>query len=322
LADSVTAQVPAVVAVHPARVLLVIAEPTTATDDVKATVCARPIESGRHRQSCTEQVTLHAAGAAVDRLPFAVRSLLIGDLPTNLWWASIQPPPMAGAMLHELAEHAQQIIFDSIGWQEPARAVALTAPWLDQIEHDRTSTHWRVASDLNWRRLKYWRRLLAQALDPNSAPGAIETIREVLIEHGPHAVVQAWELASWLAQRLGWRVLTGRVQPGVELGWRFQAEHGDLRVRIKRWEQGPPEIRHVRIACTLDDKPAALNCYVESEQRLAVHHEGEEKAARTLSVPPLSLAELVARQLSDREHDPIYQQSMAVAQILARSLLR
>ena len=43
---------------------------------------------------CTEQVTLEAGGAAVEHLPFAVRALLIGDLPTNLWWAAPIPPPV------------------------------------------------------------------------------------------------------------------------------------------------------------------------------------------------------------------------------------
>src|SRR5205823_6176174 len=166
-------------------------------------------------------VTLRAGGSAVDRLPFVVRTLSIGDLPTNLWWAAAQPPALAGPLLYDLAEHAQQIIYDSIGWSDPARGVAATSAWLNQIERSAAGSRWRVASDLNWRRLKYWRRLVAQALDPASAPGAAESVTEILVEHGPHAVVQAWELGSWLARRLGWMVRGGRVQPGVEIAWQF-----------------------------------------------------------------------------------------------------
>ena len=66
-------------------------------------------------------MTISAPPAQVDRLPFAVRALVIGDLPTNLWWASNQPPPLAGSLLYELAENAQQIIYDSLGWPDPAR---------------------------------------------------------------------------------------------------------------------------------------------------------------------------------------------------------
>ena len=106
----------------------------------------------------------------------------------------------------DLAENAQQIIYDSIGWTEPARGVLATCAWLPKFERRGKRGPWRVASDLNWRRLKFWRRMLSQALDPNTAPTALDNVREVLVEHGPHAVIQAWELVSWLSSRLGWKV--------------------------------------------------------------------------------------------------------------------
>ena len=195
-----------------------------------------------------------------------MRALLIGDLPTNLWWATPQPPPLAGAMLHELSEHAQQIIYDSIGWLEPARGVAATGAWLRRMEQGHGP--WRVASDLNWRRLKYWRRLLAQAFDGDAA--AAQTITEVLVEHGPHAVVQAWEIVSWLAARLDWHIEEGRVEPGVEISWRFAAARGRVQVRIRRLSEGPPEIRRLVIACRTKEKPAALNLVVQDEHHLAL----------------------------------------------------
>jgi glucose-6-phosphate dehydrogenase assembly protein OpcA len=247
---------------------------------------------------------------------------LIGDLPINLWWAAPQPPPLAGHLLYELAENAQQIMYDSIGWPDPTRGVAATAAWLDQIERPDATGRWRVASDLNWRRLKYWRRLLTQSLDPASAPGAAETVKEVLIEHGPHAVIQAWELASWLSRRLDWRVQGGKVEPNVEMTWRFTAPKGETLVRIRRLEQGPPEIRRVRVACTLSGKPAALNLIAEDHQRLVAQLEGVDGAPRTMTLPSQQAAEVIGRQLSDRERDPVFRESMAVAQVMARSLLR
>jgi len=309
-----------VCAVHPARVLLLVGDRTAANQAVTAEVSTRPINVELRRFAWAEQVTLHAGGAAVDRLPFAVRSLVVGDLPTNLWWAAPVPPPLAGPLLYDLAEQAQQVVYDSLGWADPARGVAATAAWLEQVvRHD--GGRWRVASDLNWRRLKSWRRLLAQALAPASAPGAIESITEVLIEHGPHAVIQAWELASVMSQWYGWKVQAGKVQTGVEIAWRFTAPQGDVRVRIKRLDQGPPEIRHIRIACSIDRKPGALNLVVESAERLAIVLEGIEGEPRTMTIPPLTPAELIGRQLSDRERDPVFRASMAVAQVMAQSLL-
>src|SRR5947199_101577 len=76
------------------------------------------------------------------------------------WWATPTPPPLAGPVLDNLAEHAEQVVFDSLGWDEPNRGVANSSTWLGKFERDPSQGPWRVASDVNWRRLKYWRRLL------------------------------------------------------------------------------------------------------------------------------------------------------------------
>jgi hypothetical protein len=93
LAERVAAQVPEVVTVHPARVLLLIAETGPQEGDLQAAVCVRGHVQDPGRWVVSEQVTLRATGQAVDHLSYAVRSLLIGDLPTNLWWASAQRVP-------------------------------------------------------------------------------------------------------------------------------------------------------------------------------------------------------------------------------------
>jgi glucose-6-phosphate dehydrogenase assembly protein OpcA len=319
LAEAVAAQVPDVVMAHPARVLLLVADPAR-PPGINAGVNVRCRLIGKDLQMCSEQVTLLAGEGMVERLPFAVRALLIGDLPTNLWWATPQPPPLAGPLLHELAEGTQQIMYDSIGWPQPALGVAATAMWLENVERT-DSLHWRVASDLNWRRLKYWRRVVAQALDPASAPGAAEAVSEIQLEHGPHAVVQAWELASWLTTRLGWQVQGGKSRDNVEMAWRFTSSAGDRRIRIRRLDQGPPEIRRLRIATSLDGKQAAFEIVPEDGARLSIHLEGVAGAPRTVTLPGHRAAELIGRQLSDRERDPVFLESMRVARVMAKSVL-
>ena len=56
--------------------------------------------------------------------------------------------------------------------------------------------------------------------------------------------------------------------------------------------------------------------------RIAVSLEGVEAAPRTMTVPTIQPAEVIGRQLSDRERDPVFRESMAVAQVMAQSLLR
>jgi glucose-6-phosphate dehydrogenase assembly protein OpcA len=312
--------IPAVVELHPARVLLLVGQSASEKSEIGAEVS---VWCRRHRggpKACSEQITLRAEGDAVARLPFAVRGLLIGDLPTNLLWRCNSPPPLAGPLLGELAENAEQVVYDSIGWPDPARCVMATAEWQSRFERSRDGK-WRVASDLNWRRLKYWRRITAQALDPMTAPGALESIMEVVIEHGPHAVVQGLLLGSWLASRLGWRVSSGHMAGGVTMDWKLATRSGSVKMVLHRLSTGPAEVRRMRIACKLNGNSSALVFTVPEKDRLAVVPEHGDAAHRTLTAPAPPLAELIARQLSDRERDSVFQQSMAISFELARSLL-
>jgi glucose-6-phosphate dehydrogenase assembly protein OpcA len=323
LADQVAREIPDIVAIHPARVLLLLVEPDAETGDLTAAVAVIGHVVDPGRWVCSELISLSAKGHAVDRLANAVRALLIGDLPTNLWWTTTQSPALADPLLFDLTENVQQVIYDSSGWTDPPRTLAATASWLTKFESRPGRMNWRVASDLNWRRLKSWRRLLSQALDPASAPGAIESLLEIQIAHGPHAVIQAWELASWLISRLKWRVQDGEIHGGEELSWRFTTPHGQGGLRIRRLNQGSPEIHRLRLVCNVGGKPGALNLVLQDDQLLAVTPEGVMTAKpRTLTIPPQSRAELIGRQLSDRERDPVFRESMAVAMQLDKCLLK
>jgi glucose-6-phosphate dehydrogenase assembly protein OpcA len=324
-AEQISAEIPAIIAVHPARVLLVVGDLEDREGDadrIDAWVRAWCRLGSGNQQICTEQIALRSSGAGVDRLPFCVRGLLLGDLPTNLWWAARQSPAFGGALLYDLSEHVEQIVYDSIGWLEPARAVAATGTWMTKFERGAGIGRRRVVSDLNWRRLKYWRRFLGQTLAPASAPGAIESITEVAVEHGPHAVVQAWQLVSWLAARLGWQVQTGHVQDGVEISWPVITPHGSLRLRIQRLVEGRPVVHRLRITCTVNGKSGALVFMDQDGQRLSVVTEGIEAAERTLTVKVEGLADLAGKQFSDREFDPVFHESMAVARTLAQHVER
>lgn len=320
-AAMVSEQIPEIVAVHPARVLLIVTDPQGTAGSVEAAVRVRTryVHGGR-QEVASEQITLQVSGRGIDHVPFIVRGLLIGDLPTNLWWTSHTPPPLAGPLLYDLSEQSQQIIYDSLGWNEPHRGVSATASWLARVERDASTGRWRVASDLNWRRLKPWRRLIAQALDPNTQPGAFESIHEVLIEHGPHAVTQAWMLASWLASRLGWTVQARKVQPGVEISWNVLATSGLVRLRIHRQSEGPSVINRVRIDCQICSETGALNLLNEDQTRLSVIPEGRDVALRTIALKSQPFSEIVGRQLTDRERDPVFHEAMAIAQILAHGV--
>ena len=97
---------PDIVAAHPARGYPAGRRPGR-PDHVSVDV--RPVAQAQPRR-LAEQVTLHAP-AAGRSAAVRVRSLLIGDLPVNLWWSAPMPPPMGGAMLDvadRAADHLRQ----------------------------------------------------------------------------------------------------------------------------------------------------------------------------------------------------------------------
>ncbi len=317
LAEQVEGMIPDMMSLHPARVMLLLGLSNAAGGALTTTVTTRchPVKNGR--ALCSEQITVRAVGTSVKKLPFVVRSLLIGDLPTNLWWAAAQAPPLDGVLFHDLAESAEQVVYDSMGWPDPARGMLAVINWIGSLESSRPGARWRLAADLNWRRLKYWRRILTQALDPQVAQGFLETVTEVRIEHGPHAVIQAWLIVSWLASRLGWEVQGGKVQPNVEMSWQCQASNRLVRIVIRRVESDEHAIHKIRIA----SEAHSCEFDVEGSRRLAVLPAGADAAPRTVTVPPQPLFQLVGRELSDRDRDPIYRECLEVAKKLAQSVV-
>jgi len=180
----------------------------------------------------------------------------------------------------------------------------------------------QAVSDLAWRRLKLWRRLLAQALDPAVAPDMLDAVREVTLEHGPHAMTQAWLLTGWLALRLGWRPAGGKVSGGTEATWQFQAPHGVVSVTIHRRSEGQAEIQTVRVVSAPRGRRAAISCTNAGPGRLAVTSDAAPGVVRSLSALPQGRADLVARQLPDLARDRLFQDCLAFAQTMAQTLLR
>src|SRR5262245_29242356 len=141
------------------------------------------------------------------------------------------------------------------------------------------------------------------------------------LEHGPHAMVQAWMLAAWLAGRLGWKVQMGRTSAGKETAWRFRASGGERSLVIRRLDDGPAEVRRLRLGARVAGSPVTLSFEAESPSRLSMVVEGADTQPRTVTVPSATPVELIGRQLSDRERDPVFHESMATATVMAQSLL-
>jgi hypothetical protein len=256
-------------------------------------------------------VTLSARGAAVKTLPSTARALLVGDLPTNLFWATPEAPPLSGALYGELAAMSSQVIFDSLGWLEPVRSMNA----MGKLRQDRPLLH-----DVCWRRLKGWRRILSQGFDPTFAPGALESLGSLTLRHGPHALSQCWLIVGWLARRLGSRPEGGKIAGGTELTWRFTSPRGPIRVTAQRQPEGPPEILSLAVAPAGSGAAPILTFKNRGAGHLTVETSGATPSMRSLTIPLGTRSTMVARQLSDLVPDPLFRDTLAVACTMAAAL--
>lgn len=302
--------IPGLVERHPARVFLLTACAPHA-GSIEAEVSAHCRRSGGSKQLCSEHVDIRFDPAVVERLGSVLRPLLIGDLPTALWWASNQPPPLSHGLFDTLAELADQVIYDSVGWPNPAEGVRAMTRWVMGEE--------RPVFNLAWRYLKPWRRILAQVLDPRVAPGALQNIDSIRIEHGPHALPMAWLLIGWLAARLQWQPQKGEVQSGSEVGWAFQTPRGDMRVRIHRSPEGLAQVRKLNLAWQ-GAAPGRAGFLYGDDQWLSVLAEESTLPAASIPAHEVPMEMMIAAQLAHRSKDPLFEQSIAVAQIMASVL--
>ncbi len=311
---SIPGEVAEVVARHPSRVLLLLE--TSDPRDLEAEVTALCHLGDGARSVCSEHVTLRAGGSEARRLAPTARSLLIGDLPTALWWASSEAPTSAAGLFGELGTMVNQVIYDSVGWPDPVRGVLSTADWV------RGGRERHFISDLAWRRSEPIRHLLAQSLDPALLPGALERIVRVEIEHTPHALPQSWLVIGWLSRLLGWQPAGGQVAPGVEIQWGFRSDTGPVEVAVHRLPEGAPCIRSLRVVWEAHGERHALRIAAEAEGPLVCTLEGSAAPPRTLARPRQDRPRLVARQLQKLFHDPLFEDTLAVSRTMAETLLR
>ncbi len=305
-AEAVSGRIAELVEHHPARVFLLTAVAAEGRS-IEAEVSAHCRRAEGGKQLCSEHVDIRFDPAVVERLGSVLRPLLVGDLPTALWWASNQPPPLS-RLFEPLAALADQVIYDSVGWPNPAEGVRAMTRWVMGEK--------RPVFNLAWRYLKPWRRILAQVLDPNVAPGALQNIDSVYVEHGPHALPMAWLLLGWLAARLGWKPQQGDVQSGKELAWSFRGPRGDFRVRIQRLDQGPAQVCKLKLGWQ-GESPGHVTFIYGDDCWLSVVEAESTLPPAAIPACESPVDKMISAQLAHRSKDPLFEQSIAVAQIMA-----
>ncbi len=304
-------EIPAIVDVHPARVLLLIGNGQPKKGNTESNVSIYYTELNSGWQVCAERIDAIVTSEAVDRLPSIARSHLIGDLPITLWWASRLPPPDAGDIFFQLAELANQIIYDNMGWANPAKGVASMTRWVASQQDA------KVVHNLAWRRIANWRKLISQVLDPQAAPDALNSITLIEVEHGPHALAMTWVLIGWLANRLKWKAVDGKRLSDSELIWRFQHQQRDIKVIAKRRSKGEPLLYKLLFDWSQGDLLGRICFERLDHDRIGIIEALSTVPPRVFTAQIPSRANLISAQLAHRTREKIFEEALKTSNAMS-----
>ncbi len=162
---------------------------------------------GQSNLICCEYITLTGSRASLERSLGLINALLIGDLPTYLWWQAHPDPEdmLLQGLIHLRERGGMRVLVDSATFTQPERGL-LDLRQLMQMNVP--------LADLNWSRLSAWQELTAAAFDPPDRRVDLPKIDQVVIDHEKGNPTQALLFFGWLASRLGWVPQSRGVEAG------------------------------------------------------------------------------------------------------------
>ena len=314
---AIDAMLDAVCEQHPSRTLILMADREASAPKLDAYVSTRcRMLGGGRRQICGEQVTIEAAGAALETVGSAIAPLLVPDVPVFLWWKDI--PHYEDKLFNRMTAMADRIVIDSASFDHPHEDLSRLA----QIIQERSRG--MSVSDLNWGRLTAWRTLMASFWDVPDYLPHLEKIDRVVVEYDPPDALPA-EIApkallaiGWLATRLGWQ-LEGKGEQSEQEGasFLFGSTQGKINVSLRPAES-QWQVDGMLVSLTLSASDSGAEFRVSfSEDRKRLETEagvgGARSVGRVLSYEQKTEGQRLSRELSLLQRDVIYEEALFVA---------
>jgi glucose-6-phosphate dehydrogenase assembly protein OpcA len=259
------------------------------------------------RTVCSELVTVTAGADTRLLIPGAVMPLLVVDLPAVVWWTG-RPRPADPVLRRFARDGADRIVLDSGQFRDPGAGLIALSRWRDDARR-------RAAlGDLAWERLREWRHLVSQTMDPPDGRAALARLRTVEIVYLPDQgglPEEALLLAGWLAASLRWQPLDSPAHGEVTFG---RGTEG-VRLRFIPAEEGSSVARLQSVALRSDDGSRYAVAVEDSGGIGVCRVETESGATRQRVVPlgDLDPVDLVVRSLGRLGHDPVYEAALAAA---------
>ncbi|MCZ7567835.1 MAG: glucose-6-phosphate dehydrogenase assembly protein OpcA [Ardenticatenaceae bacterium] len=318
-AQALTEAIAALPARHPARTILLVAGDPEEPETLDAWIEMHcQIALGGRQQLCGEQISIHATGDAVNRLPSAALPLLLPDLPVVVYWR--EPLDRERALLHPLARLADRIILDS-GLARDSLAVVRRLPAiLDRYPG-------ASIGDIIWARLTPWRELTAQLFDAQDLRPYLDTITAVDLTYGqdgePLHVTQACFYLGWLVSCLNWAVETAiQVEGAGRVSVQLRSQHGRIAVRLEpgeRFDELPDSL--VGLVIHADGEPPARFEIVRADDRVCaisrVRLGEREILERVVTLPDLSEIASLSQELDQMVRDRTFEQAVRAAATIA-----
>jgi glucose-6-phosphate dehydrogenase assembly protein OpcA len=198
IADAIASQ-------NPCRIIALLpvaGEDTGVTAQVSA-YC--PIQKqNRNAMICCEYITLKGTEAALERVTGLLTGLLIGGLPSFLWWKG--EFAVDQELFKQLGKACTAVVIDSSRF--------MTEPEADLQQLYALNKSGVAVNDLNWRRLAPWQELTAAVFDPPERWSGLMAADRVTIDYERGNPSQALLFLGWLGSRLGWEPTSRRSEGG------------------------------------------------------------------------------------------------------------
>jgi glucose-6-phosphate dehydrogenase assembly protein OpcA len=231
---------------HPSLSIVVCEEPKVRTGRIDASITTYALSPSSPSQSHCELVTLRVQGAAGEHLAALVDPLLLGDVPTYLWW--LDTPPFGTKELSDALRICDALIVDSSRFDRPHHTFLGLA---DLALNPQTRLG---VVDFQWARLASWREALAQFFEPAERSAFMAGIAELGIDYvgdGRGNRIAAALLIGWFASALGWKLERAVGGAGGVVVAHFAVEGGrQLEVAFRsvpKTHLAPGEVSAVRI---------------------------------------------------------------------------
>ena len=282
-----------VAARHPARAIVILADPK-GEPMIESDISLRRSDSGDE----TELVQLEVRGEPAYHLASIVQPLLIPDIPVHLWL--VGAPPLTQAFRPETVALCQLIILDTAAYADTAAALQEVSRQL------RAHGDALRIGDVAWERLRPWREAIATAFDgPAVRPWLQRIVGIDIVSSGDRPGVEAWLLGGWMTSRLR-RPEHAVIEPA------FTA--------IPHPSVPPGGLVRVRVRCGAGRHTAR----VEVERRSGVLHtlidvDAGVVASTATTLPPWTDAFLIARLMTEEADDRVYREAVLRAAALAET---